>query len=75
MSCRVIGRGIEDAFLASLAKIAESNGAKQIKITFIPTEKNKPAKDFIERHFIDYHLPVQEIKDSPVWITTKYGKI
>lgn len=51
MSCRVIGRGIEDAFLAAIARRAEEEGVRDIAITFEPSEKNEPARAFVERVF------------------------
>ena len=50
MSCRVIGRSIETAFLAKIVSDARNDGAKRVIGEFIPTKKNKPAVDFYERH-------------------------
>lgn len=49
MSCRTLGRGIEDAFLYCLSRLLESEGAENIKIEFAPTEKNKPVQGFLEK--------------------------
>lgn len=68
MSCRVIGRGIEEAFLASLGKIAKGAKAKKISIKFIPTEKNKPAEEFVRKHFKRNIVPVNKIINQPLWI-------
>ena len=46
LSCRVIGRGVEDALLAYIIAEARRAGAKAIVGEFIPTKKNLPAKDF-----------------------------
>ncbi len=46
LSCRVIGRGIEDALLSHLAGQALSGEAEQLCGEFIPTPKNAPARDF-----------------------------
>lgn len=51
MSCRVIGRGIEDAFMAAIAKRAAESKAAEIEIDFEPSEKNEPARAFVERLF------------------------
>jgi FkbH-like protein len=75
MSCRVIGRGVEDAFLSAIGRFAKSSGVKHLSITFIPSEKNKPAQDFVEKHFTDYHILTNEIDNPPSWIAIKYGKI
>jgi FkbH-like protein len=50
MSCRVIGRTIETAFLSRLVEEARSVGAPKIVGRFIPTAKNTPASDFYPSH-------------------------
>jgi FkbH-like protein len=52
LSCRVIGRKVEDALLAYIMDQARTAGAKSLVGEFIPTKKNAPAKDFYrERNF------------------------
>jgi FkbH-like protein len=46
LSCRVIGRKVEDALLAYIMEQARTGGAKALVGEFIPTKKNAPAKDF-----------------------------
>jgi FkbH-like protein len=54
MSCRVMGRQIEDAFLAYLAELARSHGAQRLRGRFIPTPKNEPVLNFYSsRGFAD----------------------
>jgi FkbH-like protein len=54
MSCRVMGRQVEDAFLAYLAELARTAGAKRLRGIYRPTAKNSPVKDFYsERDFVD----------------------
>jgi FkbH-like protein len=50
MSCRVIGRTIETAFLSTLVDEARGDGARTIFGRFVPTAKNAPAKDFYPEH-------------------------
>lgn len=50
LSCRVIGRTVETAFLAKLAAEARERGAGRMEGWFLPTKKNAPAKDFYPRH-------------------------
>jgi FkbH-like protein len=48
MSCRALGRGVEDAFLATL--IAEAARAQvELAGEFTATKKNTPARQFLER--------------------------
>jgi FkbH-like protein len=50
MSCRVIGRTVETALLARLARDARARGAAQLQGWFLPTRKNTPAQDFYSEH-------------------------
>lgn len=50
LSCRVIGRTIETAFLAALAKLAGQRGATKLVGRYIPSLKNEPAKDVYRSH-------------------------
>ena len=47
LSCRVMGRGVENAILSEILKDAKDNGVNEIKAEFIPTGKNKPAESFL----------------------------
>ncbi len=46
MSCRILGRGLEDALLAFLAERAHARGARLLVGRFVPTAKNAQAADF-----------------------------
>jgi FkbH-like protein len=48
MSCRALGRGVEDAFLAALASEAKKAGVILCG-KFIPSKKNEPARQFLDR--------------------------
>jgi FkbH-like protein len=74
MSCRVLGRGVEDAFVSAIAKRAEEGGASELSIAFEETSKNKPAADFIARVMNDKRTSVSSIK-APAWVTVVYEKI
>jgi FkbH-like protein len=47
MSCRVLGRRVEEAVLAHVAEAALKEGAKRLRGTYLPTKKN----GLVERHF------------------------
>jgi FkbH-like protein len=49
MSCRVLGRFVEDQILDHLVKELRSDGLSKLRVRFIPTKKNSPARAFIER--------------------------
>lgn len=50
LSCRVIGRTVESAFLSSLACAAAARGCVRLNGWFLPTKKNAPAQDFYSQH-------------------------
>ena len=47
LSCRIMGRGIEDAILTEIVKKAKIEGIREIRANFIPTPKNKPSENFL----------------------------
>jgi FkbH-like protein len=49
MSCRVMGRGVESAFVAHLAEHARAQAATSLRGRYIPTPKNAPARDCYAR--------------------------
>jgi FkbH-like protein len=49
LSCRVIGRRIEDAIMAFVSDYAKRRGAGTLVGEYIPTAKNKPASGMYER--------------------------
>lgn len=50
MSCRVIGREAEGAFLAALLQWLANAGVRVVRAEFIPTAKNMLAKHFLTAH-------------------------
>lgn len=54
MSCRVMGRHIEDTVITAVEEELRKNGIKQIMARYIPTAKNKPVVNLLER--LDYQL-------------------
>ena len=46
LSCRIMGRKVEEAMLYQIIEKAKNLGIKKIKGKFIPTKKNKPAENF-----------------------------
>ncbi len=49
MSCRVIGRTVENKLLAQLCEIASARGCNEVRGTLIPSEKNVVVRDLFER--------------------------
>ena len=50
MSCRVVGRTIETAFLSYMAAEALHRGARYLHGWYLPTKKNEMVKDFYPSH-------------------------
>lgn len=49
MSCRVLGRGAEETFIAQIAAAARQMGAETLRGKYIPTPKNAMVKDLYAR--------------------------
>ncbi|MFM8570075.1 MAG: HAD-IIIC family phosphatase, partial [Pirellula sp.] len=49
LSCRVLGRGVEHKIVAEIARRALDRGCKNVRWRYRPTEKNRPAKLFLEK--------------------------
>jgi FkbH-like protein len=50
LSCRVIGRTIETAVLATIAEQARAANIQKLVGHYVPTSKNAPAQDFYHSH-------------------------
>jgi len=48
LSCRVLGRKIEETMLAVAIHHAQELGAEKVNVRYIPTAKNKPCLDFFK---------------------------
>ena len=64
LSCRVIGRKIEETSLAYIEREAKKAGAKKITADFIPTKKNSVAKGFYKSS--GFNMAKKE-KEKEVW--------
>ena len=51
LSCRVLGRGVERRVVRELARAAAADGATQIVLRYRQTQRNGPAREFIESAF------------------------
>jgi len=50
LSCRVLGRGVEEALLAGALELIRARGQAVAKGVYIPTQKNKQTEPFYETH-------------------------
>jgi FkbH-like protein len=53
LSCRVMGRRVEETLLAVAATHARATGLEGLEVTYLPTEKNRPCLDFLLRSGLD----------------------
>ena len=67
LSCRIMGRGIEEGIIGKILEIAKNKGIEKITATFIPTEKNKPAENFLKNYGFE--------KEKENWIFLLKNKI
>ena len=66
LSCRVMGRGVEEGMLGYILQKAKTEGVTKVKGMYIPTAKNKPCENFLssygfkkERDYWVYYLDTQ----------------
>jgi tyrocidine synthetase-3 len=55
LSCRVLGRGVEDAILIGLKKHCGNHRLSQLQADFYPTQKNRPFLNFLEKRWKKDH--------------------
>ena len=60
LSCRVLGRGVEHRMLTHLAEIAKERGLSQVDVTYISTQKNLPALNFLDSLGADFKQPLDK---------------
>jgi FkbH-like protein len=49
LSCRILGKGIEMAFIKKILSILRREGVKEVKANYIPTAKNAHVEDFYDK--------------------------
>ncbi|MFN2413683.1 MAG: HAD-IIIC family phosphatase [Pyrinomonadaceae bacterium] len=55
LSCRALGKGVEHRMLAELGRLASGRGLARVDIACRRTERNQPARDFLEAVAADFH--------------------
>ena len=59
VSCRALGRGVEQRMFAKLAERTKKLCSDWVDLSFVPTGKNQPAGEFLESEFGDYGRPIK----------------
>jgi len=72
MSCRVIGKGVEEAFLSVIFRLASDQDVDRLIINFSANDRNIPAQDFVNKYFSDKQLSLTGKINFPLWIKIKY---
>ncbi|MFD0587209.1 HAD-IIIC family phosphatase [Paenibacillus sp. GCM10027627] len=49
LSCRILGKGIEDGVLAAIKSLCKERQLSKVMLRFVPTEKNDPFWQFLQR--------------------------
>jgi FkbH-like protein len=77
MSCRVLSRGIETAFLARLVEEASRHGARGLVGRYVPTAKNVLVQDLYPRHGFtevspgEFRAELTDITPQPDYVTVR----
>jgi FkbH-like protein len=77
MSCRVLSRGIETSFLATIVSEASDRGAKAIVARYVPTQKNVLVKDLYPDHGFaevapgEFRAELADITPKPEYVTVR----
>lgn len=58
LSCRVLGRGVEHRMLSRLAEVAQARGLSRVDVSYIPTQKNQPALNFLDSVGAQFKQPL-----------------
>lgn len=65
LSCRVLGRGVEHRIASHIASLAQQRGHTAVRWIYKPTEKNAPAKLFLQK-IADEHSLGANITDISI---------
>jgi FkbH-like protein len=80
MSCRVLGRGVEDAFFHAVAYCCRQKGRKRLVAQYIPTERNRRAAAFLAEQGAlkrehDYLLDLDQLPLPPGHVEIRYEEV
>lgn len=78
LSCRVLGRNVENAVLLGLKHYCYENNINKVIAKYVPTQKNKQVKDYLEKskwkkvseskEYTEYQIDVSEIDENIEYI-------
>jgi len=77
MSCRVLGRGVETAFIAMLVDTLRQSGATSIAGRYLPTKKNQQVEGLYAAHGFsqgdnagEWHASPGDVSQAPEYVHT-----
>jgi len=79
LSCRVMGRGVEEAMLHAAVAHCRARGASTLRAAFRPTSRNAPCLDFFRRSGLEmtsdhvFTWDTSQPYECPRWITVTDG--
>jgi predicted enzyme involved in methoxymalonyl-ACP biosynthesis len=79
MSCRALGRGVEEAFLHGIAQKARLAGTKYLRGEFVAGARNQPMQNFLQKNGFTrgkdgiYELAVQHAPAAPAHLNLEIG--
>lgn len=73
LSCRILGKEIETAFLKSVLNILRSNGITKVNAKYIPTAKNALVSEFYDKLGFKIISKNNEIKDYLINLETEFA--
>src|SRR6185312_8860355 len=77
MSCRILGRDVENCMVRRLASLARQLGCTRIRVPLVISAKNAPIREFLDKHFsgyiaeqsgrgVDYVMPLDAVAQVAV---------
>ncbi len=75
ISCRALGRDVENAFVGTIAKLAKERGAGKLTVAFEETPKNLPALTFIKEHLSNKERDTAKPIFIPDWIRVVHEEV
>ncbi|WP_027084538.1 HAD-IIIC family phosphatase [Cohnella panacarvi] len=79
LSCRVLGKGVEDGVLAAFKALCKERQLSKVMMRFVPTEKNAPFLQFLQRsgwteEADHYAIPVALLPDAIQHLAIKFNE-
>lgn len=75
MSCRVMGRNVECAFMDYVAHELHARNIRKLHAEFIPTAKNKPTETFLSDHGFAAEAGMRYVLDIPAYAAKPCPKV